>query len=81
MPRARQARENLASLDAAQLREFQEILDMENPDLFKLFTGQQAVPADASNALLRRLCDDMQLVRSAKATVTSTAPFEGKVWE
>eukprot|EP00658_Telonema_sp_P-2_P050154 TRINITY_DN38200_c0_g1_i1.p2 TRINITY_DN38200_c0_g1~~TRINITY_DN38200_c0_g1_i1.p2 ORF type:complete len:140 (-),score=57.39 TRINITY_DN38200_c0_g1_i1:15-434(-) len=35
---------NLVDMEEFQLRQFEEILDMENPDLFKWLTGQEAVP-------------------------------------
>ena len=33
------------------------------------------------NELLRQMCAEMQAQRASKVTVTSTAGFEGKVWE
>lgn len=39
-----QAAANLKDLDGAQLQQFQEIIDLENPDLFRWLTGQTAVP-------------------------------------
>ena len=41
-----QARNNLGTLGEEELLQFQAIIDMENPDLFKWLTGQQALPAD-----------------------------------
>lgn len=41
-----QAAENLGRLNDTELTQFQELLDMENPDLFKWLTGQQQVPDD-----------------------------------
>ena len=39
-----------------QLTQFAEIIEMENPDLYCWLTGQQDVPDDISNPLLRTLC-------------------------
>ena len=48
-----QAAQNLGSLDAPQLAQFSEVLDMENPDLFKMLTGQEAIPDEARCAPIR----------------------------
>ena len=72
---------NLQQLEEPELAEFQAVIDMENPDLYKYLTGQEAVPDEVENALLRTLCKDLREQVAAKATVTSTASFEGKVWE
>ena len=54
-------RADLRTLGEQQLNEFQEIIDMENPDLFKWLTGQAPVPDDVGNPLLRTLCEDLRL--------------------
>ena len=72
---------NLPRLQEAELQQFQEVIDMENPDLYKMLTGQQAVPDDVANPLLRTLCADLKRDAAPKVTVQSTAAFEGKVWE
>ena len=41
---------------SVQLTQFAEIIEMENPDLYCWLTGQQDVPDDISNPLLRTLC-------------------------
>jgi len=46
----------LADLSEDQLTQFAEIIEMENPDLYCWLTGQQDVPDDISNPLLRTLC-------------------------
>ena len=51
---------------------------MENPDLYKMLTGQQAVPDDVANPLLRTLCADLKRDAAPKVTVQSTAAFEGR---
>merc|ERR1740130_637211 len=51
------AAENLATLEEEQLNQFQEVIDMENPDLYVWLTGQQPVPDDVPNPLLRVLCN------------------------
>ena len=76
-----QARDNLGSLEQPELMQFQAIIDMENPDLFKWLTGQQPVPAEVDNPLLVRLCDELRTSYEPKVTVQSAAAFEGKVWE
>ena len=75
------AEEHLGTLDAEQLHQFQQVIDMENPELFKYLTGQEPVPADINNPLLRTLCKDLRETREPKVTVQSAAGFEGKVWE
>ena len=54
---------------------------MENPDLFRWLTGQEAPPADLGNPLLTRLCSDLRQDMEPKVTVQSTEKWEGKVWE
>ena len=51
---------NLGRMEIAELQQFQEVIDMENPDLYKMLTGQQAVPDDVANPLLRTLCADLK---------------------
>jgi succinate dehydrogenase assembly factor 2 len=75
------ARNNLPSLGGAELDQFQQIIDMENPDLFRWLTGQESVPDTIENPLLRRLCTDLKQTVEPKLTVQSTAAFEGKTWE
>mmetsp|Transcript_14807 Transcript_14807/g.29786 ORF Transcript_14807/g.29786 Transcript_14807/m.29786 type:complete len:148 (-) Transcript_14807:194-637(-) len=75
------ASENLAHLDGEKLAQFQEIIDLENPDLFQWLTGQKPVPGEIENPLLRQLCEDLRKAREPKVTVQSAAVFEGKVWE
>jgi len=75
------AAEKLGGLGEAELAQFEELLDMENPDLYKWLTGQSPVPDDVNNALLRVLCEDLKDAAAPKLTSRSTASFEGKVWE
>ena len=77
----RQARDNLGGLNEEELQQFQAIIDMENPDLFKWLTGQQSIPDDLGNPLLVRLCSDLKDSMEPKVTVQSASAFEGKVWE
>ncbi|EOD29218.1 hypothetical protein EMIHUDRAFT_434617 [Emiliania huxleyi CCMP1516] len=63
------------------LTQFAEIIEMENPDLYCWLTGQQDVPDDISNPLLRTLCAELKESYAPKATLRSTGSFEGKVWE
>ena len=78
-----QARDNLGALGETELMQFQAIIDMENPDLFKWLTGQTPVPNDVhdANPLLARLCTDLKETMEPKMTVQSATAFEGKVWE
>jgi len=75
------AAENLSKLDGTRLQQFQEVIDLENPDLFRWLTGQAEVPAEIENPLLRQLCEDFRHTREPNVSVRSAAPFEGKVWE
>ena len=76
-----QARENLQALGPEELEQYQQIIDMENPDLFRWLTGQEDVPAELGNPLLVKLCEDLNTTMEPKASVKSTVKFEGKVWE
>ena len=78
---AAQAAQNLQSLDAAELQQFQEVIDMENPDLFRWLTGQADVPAEVNNRVLDMMMADLRNTREPKVTVRSAVAFEGKVWE
>ena len=78
---AAQARDNLPALGEQQLNEFQEIIDMENPDLYRWLTGQDEVPDTINNSLLFELCRDLKTSVAPKVSVKSSAGFEGKVWE
>ena len=51
----RQARDNLGALGQEELQQFQDIIDMENPDLYKWLTGQTPVPEEV-RCRLSRLC-------------------------
>ena len=75
------ARDNLGALGEVELLQFQEIIDMENPDLYRWLTGQDAVPDSVENPLLRRLCTDLKQAAAPKLSVQSKGKFEGKVWE
>ena len=75
------AAKNLGRLDEEQLKQFQQIIDLENPDLFQWLTGQAAIPDELDNALLHELCADLGTARDEKVTVRSAVAFEGKVWE
>ena len=46
----RQARDNLGALGQEELQQFQDIIDMENPDLYKWLTGQTPVPEEVCAA-------------------------------
>jgi len=75
------AETKLSKLDERQLQQFDQILEMENPDLYKWFTGQQAVPDEVDNPLLRTLCADLKGSMASKLSVPSTTEFKGAVWE
>ena len=45
-----QARDNLGALGQEELQQFQDIIDMENPDLYKWLTGQTPVPEEVCAA-------------------------------
>merc|ERR1711966_466595 len=51
------ASKNLIKMDATELRQFEVILDLENPDLFKWITGQVAVPEELDSHLFQELRD------------------------
>eukprot|EP00658_Telonema_sp_P-2_P050155 TRINITY_DN38200_c0_g1_i2.p1 TRINITY_DN38200_c0_g1~~TRINITY_DN38200_c0_g1_i2.p1 ORF type:complete len:164 (-),score=62.87 TRINITY_DN38200_c0_g1_i2:268-759(-) len=51
---------NLVDMEEFQLRQFEEILDMENPDLFKWLTGQEAVPEEIDSVLFVGLRDHVK---------------------
>eukprot|EP00316_Scyphosphaera_apsteinii_P006248 CAMPEP_0119306288 /NCGR_PEP_ID=MMETSP1333-20130426/7073_1 /TAXON_ID=418940 /ORGANISM="Scyphosphaera apsteinii, Strain RCC1455" /LENGTH=83 /DNA_ID=CAMNT_0007309545 /DNA_START=223 /DNA_END=474 /DNA_ORIENTATION=+ len=72
---------NLSQLDEVGLEHFAEVLEMENPDLYKWLTGQQAIPQEVHNPVLRTLCCDLNEQMAPKLSSPSTASFEGKVWE
>lgn len=76
-----QARDNLGRLNDEELQLFQEIIDMENPDLYRWLTGQDQVPDTVNNRILRELCQNLRDSVAPKVTVKSKASFEGKVWE
>jgi len=76
-----QAAANLQKLDSVKLQQFQEIIDMENPDLFRWLTGQAPIPAEMNNPVLRTLVEDLRGSREPKVSVRSAVGFEGKVWE
>ena len=76
-----QARDNLQGMGPEELQQYQEIIDMENPDLYRWLTGQDPVPDTVDNPLLRTLCDDLKVIYKPKVTIKSAASFEGKVWE
>jgi len=76
-----QATENLSRLAEVELDQFAQVLDMENPDLYKMLTGQSTIPAEISNPLLHMVCSDLRDCMAPKISVPSTASFEGKVWE
>jgi len=75
------ATENLSRLAEVELDQFAQVLDMENPDLYKMLTGQSTIPAEISNPLLHMVCSDLRDCMAPKISVPSTASFEGKVWE
>ena len=59
----RQARDNLGTLGQEELQQFQDIIDMENPDLYKWLTGQTPVPEEVCAAAASL---DLCFGRSAK---------------
>ena len=71
-----QAASNLSRLEAKELDEFAEVLDMENPDLYNWLTGQKPVPGDVRNPLLRKLCADLRrdMVRPAPPSRHTARP-------
>mgnify|MGYP002028959474 CR=1 FL=1 len=72
-----QAASNLSKLEAKELDEFAEVLDMENPDLYNWLTGQKPVPGDVRNPLLRKLCADLRrdMVRPAPPSRHTARPI------
>ena len=72
---------NLQGMDDPGLDQFAEVLDMENPDLYKWLTGQAPVPDEIKNDVLRRMLADLEAERVPKVTVASTVEFKGAVWE
>lgn len=55
------AEENVPSLKPPELRQLQEVLECENPDLFKWLTGQDAAPSElASNDMFKVRCHACQ---------------------
>ena len=46
-----QASNNLGALQHEELMQFQSIIDMENPDLFKWLTGQEDVPSEVRDRM------------------------------
>lgn len=73
---------NLQKLDTAQLHQFEELLKLENPDLFKWLTAQDVVPAEANSEVMRMICRDLKGRMNEYATVKSPkGSWEGKVWE
>jgi len=72
---------NLKNLKGPELQQFQKVIDMENPDLYRWLTGQDPLPDENDNAVLRMLVDDLSGSREPKVSIRSTAAFEGKVWE
>ena len=79
--RTTQALDNLGALYQPDLKLYQQVIDMENPDLFRWLTGHEEVPADIDNKVLHMLCRDLRHTVSPKVSVKSTSSFEGKVWE
>ena len=75
------AEKNLHHLDKTGLVQFHDILEMENPDLYKWLTNQEPVPAKVDNPLLRTLCAQLASDMAPKVSVASKGSFEGKVWE
>ena len=51
-----QARDNLGTLGQEELQQFQDIIDMENPDLYKWLTGQTPVPEEVCAAAGSLVC-------------------------
>eukprot|EP00742_Colponemidia_sp_Colp-10_P005254 GILJ01005612.1.p1 GENE.GILJ01005612.1~~GILJ01005612.1.p1 ORF type:complete len:140 (-),score=19.92 GILJ01005612.1:249-641(-) len=49
------AQKNLNTLDRDQLLEYQKVLEMENPDLFKWLAGQEPIPPEADTPFLQEL--------------------------
>ena len=55
------ASKNLEALSKDELREYSELLDEENPDLFKWFTGQLAAPESVKkNFAFRKIFEEVQ---------------------
>ena len=49
--------------------------------MFRWLTGQEPIPADMNNTVLKMLVEDLRGSREPKVTVRSAVGFEGKVWE
>ena len=67
------AEKNVPKMDAAQLKAMEEVLDQENPDLFKWLTGQESASEDmmANPAFKVRplACQSMSSVRLSSCWV------------
>lgn len=71
------AEKNVPKMDAAQLKAMEEVLDQENPDLFKWLTGQEsaseAMQANAAFKVLRcTSCCSMQEASHASQELCRT---------
>ena len=66
-----QAEANLKRLDKSELDQYAALLAMENPDLYKWLTGQEAIPDNVQNDLLRQLCSVEQHRRQGTTACTT----------
>ncbi len=76
-----QAADNLQKLGPDELELFQQVIDMENPDLYRWLTGQEPVPDEIDNHVLRTLCTDLResMVRAALSRSRTDAPTSHRV--
>merc|ERR1719453_1933115 len=65
--------QNLPKMSVKQLHEFEYILDLENPDLFKWLTGQVAVPEEHENEVFQILREHVGSTMAPSSQVTRTA--------
>ena len=49
------ARAHIASLDSAELDQYEKLLQVGDNDIYNWLSGQAAIPAEADSAVLRRL--------------------------
>lgn len=60
----RYAETHAAAMDAEELEEFEEMLQVLDRDLFKWFTGEAPVPAEQDTPLFRSICRFHQIEMS-----------------
>merc|ERR1711865_1362696 len=74
------ASKNLIKMDSTELRQFEVILDLENPDLFKWITGQVAVRDELDSALFQELRDYVKAQFEGVPVPRSTDEWSSRKW-